>query len=91
MTTTDHAQESVGALIKSREWLEDEEFARAELAASRAQAHATLAVAHELKTANLIAALSAGYLLGHDHEDEAWDVEIATRLGLDGGAGLEGS
>ena len=24
--------------------------------------------------------------IGHDHEDEAWDVEIRPRLGLDGGA-----
>ena len=94
MTTTDHAQEAAGALIKSREWLECEEFARADLAVKRAQAHATLAVAHELKTANLIAVMERA---AHTIDVTAWPTsrvdrfnaaqhEIATRLGLDGGA-----
>ena len=85
MTTTDHA-------LEAEKWLEysgnqnPEIDAKAMHAAALAQGEASLAVAYELRTANLIAALSAGYLLGHDHEDEAWDVEIRTRLGLDGGA-----
>ena len=88
MTTTDHAQEAAQHIDWTHEWqaevgsTEEANLANALLA----HAHATLAVAHELKTANLIAAISAGHLLGHDHEDEAWDVEIRTRLGLGGGA-----
>ena len=109
MTTTDHAQEAVGALIKSREWLEDEEFARADLAVKRAQVHATLAVAEQLRIANLVALGSIGAAhrvladqvsadaaktLAEFHAHETPEVggwwqlrpEIATRLGLDGGA-----
>lgn len=46
-----------------------------------AQVHATLALADELRTANLLAACSTGFRLGREHRDEAWDLVLA-RLGL---------
>ena len=70
---TNHAQEALGALSKSRDWLEDEEFAHADLAAKRAQVHATLALAEQQRIANLITlsnAEQADYLTQPITEEE---------------------
>ena len=52
----------------------------AQVNAALALAQATLALVEEQRTANLIAALAAGFHLGHDYEDTAWADEVDPRL-----------
>ena len=54
--------------------------AQVNAAIALAQAQATLALVEEQRTANLIAALAAGFHLGHDYEDTAWADEVDPRL-----------
>ena len=105
MTTTDHAQEAVRGLHVD---LHDT-LAYSDRSIATAQVHATLAVAEQLRIANLIALGSIGSAhrvladqvsadaaktLAEFHAHETPEVggwwqlrpDIATRLGLDGGA-----
>ena len=89
MTTTDHAQEAARHIDWTHEWqaevgsTEETNLANAMLA----QAHATLAVAHELKTASMLAFLKWEPTGARDSEDDRdLQREVVTRLGLDGGA-----
>ena len=92
MTTTDHAQEAQVVLDKIAK-KSGGNFS-IDQALALVSAHATLAVAHELRTANLIAVVEQA---AHTIDVTAWPMsrvdrlnaaqhEIATRLGLDGGA-----
>ena len=89
MTTTDHAQGARDLIAKYTKG-----GPSAQVIAAAIEAHATLAVAHELRTANLIAVVEQA---AHTINVTAWPTsrvdrfnaaqhEIATRLGLDGGA-----
>ena len=97
MTTTDRAQDHIRI---ARDCLgmadkKPKKHLRSLAWSLAAQANATLAVAHELRTANLIAVVEWA---AHPIDVTAWPTsrldrfnaaqhEITTRLGLDGGAG----
>lgn len=81
---TNHAAEARSNLsaAEAGDWEKDTGPTFEHIALMAAQVHATLALADEQHTANLIACLAAGFFIGHDFEDTAWADEVYPRLGL---------
>jgi len=77
-TSEEHVQMANYHLSKANE--PDATVGDAQVNATVALAQATLALVEEQRTANLIAALAAGFHLGHDYEDTAWADEVDPRL-----------
>jgi hypothetical protein len=73
MSTNEHAQYAQDILSEST--IEDLDVGDLSLseALAYAQVNATLALAHEQRVANQIAAVAAGHWLGFDQDREAWD------------------
>jgi len=76
MSTNDHV--STAKQLARRAMEVSVEDGHAQLNATLALAHATLALVEEQRTTNLLTAVANGHHLGFDHEDEAWDFATDT-------------
>lgn len=79
---TDHAAEARGNLVWADSYQEGPEVRLAMYMAARAQVHATLALAEEQRTANLIAWLAFRSTDGIVASDTDVFLDVAARLGL---------